>query len=294
MLATQNNLLEFCYYNENDDSAYDISFVEYKDHLIIDPYSLQEVLGYTYDNINKKIQRLENDKYIHKVFINHKDGKEFKTVKMSVLPEIGLRGKWFLTESGFYQFVTGGTTDNAKLFNDWVCGEVLPALRKHGYYQCESNSNAIMDTVERRARGAEAAIKIFEMSGGYTDRLKLMMTDYVANAILREDRSTNGQSEENLKYYSLSEYCQIYLPEYTSMVKDSYLGNAVGKEYRQKKRLETQDMKKQRGPCNGGIRPLNIYHIDDYEEWIHDFIISFYSNENSLKTPQKTLKNFYG
>ena len=47
------------------------------------------------------------------------------------------RPAWFLTESGFYKAVMKSNKPEAEPFKDWVCDEVLPCIRKHGYYSKE-------------------------------------------------------------------------------------------------------------------------------------------------------------
>ena len=48
-----------------------------------------------------------------------------------------LRGKYFtfINESGFYSLVLSSKLETAKKFKRWVTSEVLPAIRKFGYYK---------------------------------------------------------------------------------------------------------------------------------------------------------------
>ena len=43
----------------------------------------------------------------------------------------------FVNESGLYSLVLGSQLDAAEAFKDWICEDVLPALRKHGRYFCQ-------------------------------------------------------------------------------------------------------------------------------------------------------------
>ncbi len=40
----------------------------------------------------------------------------------------------FVSEAGMYSLVLGSRLEAAEVFKDWVCEEVLPAIRKHGRY----------------------------------------------------------------------------------------------------------------------------------------------------------------
>lgn len=42
--------------------------------------------------------------------------------------------KYLLREPQFYKVVLGSGQPNAEAFSDWVCGEVLPCIRRHGCY----------------------------------------------------------------------------------------------------------------------------------------------------------------
>lgn len=43
----------------------------------------------------------------------------------------------FLTESQLYKLIMRSNAKNAEAFQDWVCGEVLPSIRKTGQYQTQ-------------------------------------------------------------------------------------------------------------------------------------------------------------
>lgn len=45
---------------------------------------------------------------------------------------------WFVTESGLYAVLLRSDKPQAKPFRKWVCGEVLPCIRRHGCYPAPS------------------------------------------------------------------------------------------------------------------------------------------------------------
>lgn len=64
----------------------------------------------------------------------------------------------FITESDVYRLIMRSKLPSAEKFQDWVCGDVLPSLRKKGYYSMAINgtpSACISNTRERVMRWLE-------------------------------------------------------------------------------------------------------------------------------------------
>ena len=61
-----------------------------------------------------------------------------------------LRGKYytFINESGFYSLVLSSKLETAKKFKKWVTSQVLPSIRKFGYYKLFDNPNNKMFKIE--------------------------------------------------------------------------------------------------------------------------------------------------
>ena len=61
-----------------------------------------------------------------------------------------LRGKYFtfINESGFYSLVLSSKLETAKKFEKWVTSQVLPSIRKFGYYKLFDNPNNKMFKIE--------------------------------------------------------------------------------------------------------------------------------------------------
>lgn len=49
-----------------------------------------------------------------------------------------------LTESGLYKLALASNLEKAKPFRDWVASDVLPSIRKNGYYSIADQSGAIL------------------------------------------------------------------------------------------------------------------------------------------------------
>ena len=61
----------------------------------------------------------------------------------------------FISEQNFYRLIMRSTKPMAEPFQDWVCGEVLPSIRKHGGYILTHEG----DTDEDIRRRAEEVLK---------------------------------------------------------------------------------------------------------------------------------------
>lgn len=63
-----------------------------------------------------------------------------------------------INESGLYSLIFSSRMPNAKKFKRWVTSEVIPSIRKNGYYdmrESKTNSYMIEDPAERARRWAE-------------------------------------------------------------------------------------------------------------------------------------------
>lgn len=58
---------------------------------------------------------------------------------------------YYINEKNLYRVIMRSDKPQAEPFQDWVCGEVLPSIRKHGIYATEA-------TVENMLRDPESAI----------------------------------------------------------------------------------------------------------------------------------------
>ena len=70
-----------------------------------------------------------------------------------------------VTESGLYALIFGSKLESAKRFKRWVTSEVLPAIRKQGYYAGpdyinEAQQREIQKAVGRRASGAPKNFRV--------------------------------------------------------------------------------------------------------------------------------------
>lgn len=81
-----------------------------------------------------------------------------------------VKGDW-ITEQQFYKLAFKANNDVSERFQDWVAGEVLPAIRKHGAYMTDqkafdvvNNKSGLIDLLQQAAdQLKEKDLKIEEM-----------------------------------------------------------------------------------------------------------------------------------
>jgi anti-repressor protein len=101
-----------------------------------------EFWGHT--NLKQSVNRICN-KNDYKV-IKLKQFPEFKKILLSnnLLLSSNASSIMLLTESGLYKLALASNLDKAKPFRDWVTSEVLPSIRKNGYYSLADQTDKIM------------------------------------------------------------------------------------------------------------------------------------------------------
>lgn len=91
-----------------------------------------------------------------------------------IINELGNRKATFINEQNLYKVIMRSDKPQAEPFQDWVCGEVLPSIRKHGMYATEQkleemllNPDAMIKTLqvlkEERQKRIEAENKAKEL-----------------------------------------------------------------------------------------------------------------------------------
>ena len=107
------------------------SFIDYKQNIWFLGKDVAKILGYsdTAQAIRKHVD--DEDKY-----------------KGGVETTGGLQQSFFINESGFYSLVLSSKLENAKKFKKWVTSQVLPSIRKYGYYKLFDNPSNKMFKIE--------------------------------------------------------------------------------------------------------------------------------------------------
>ena len=113
------------------------SFIDKKQHVYFLGKHVAEILGYskTRDALSRHVDK-EDKKLIYcrpqNVDANNNNCFPSKTPGQ----QKDTRGKYytFINESGFYSLVLSSKLKNAKKFKHWITSQVLPSIRKYGYY----------------------------------------------------------------------------------------------------------------------------------------------------------------
>ena len=107
------------------------SFIDYKQNIWFLGKDVAKILGYS--DTDKAIRRHVDDEDKYK--------GPAKTTG-------GLQLSFFINESGFYSLLLSSKLETAKKFKHWVTSQVLPSIRKFGYYKLFDNPNNKMFKIE--------------------------------------------------------------------------------------------------------------------------------------------------
>lgn len=111
--------------------------------------------------------------------------------KIYSLTEGGKQELNFVNESGLYALIFNSEKTQAKLFKYWVTSEVLPSIRKYGFY---STNQRKMDNAVKRAE-VKAKRELFKEINGRlstTDKKLIakqcLTTEYEVNRVLKVEK----------------------------------------------------------------------------------------------------------
>ena len=79
----------------------------------------------------------------HDALAKHVDQEDL--AKRDTLTLGGLQKLNHINESGLYALIFGSRKESAKRFKRWVTSEVLPAIRKNGYYVANATNPAVQE-----------------------------------------------------------------------------------------------------------------------------------------------------
>lgn len=129
----------------------------------------------TLGDVSKACQRLDQDE----VVLSHHAAAENEPKRLGV----GVKKSLYVTESGLYSLIIGCEKPEAKAFKKWVTSEVLPAIRKYGFY----------DALEAQTR-KQTELLLVEIFPGLPSKSKPIFSELI-HALLkvrREDESVGN------------------------------------------------------------------------------------------------------
>ena len=117
---------------KNEDLGIKInSYIDKQQNIWFRGKDVAEILGYK--DTNQAIRK-------------HVDNEDHKSCPVETTGQV--RWSTFLNESGFYSLVLSSKLETAKKFKKWVTSEVLPSIRKYGYFKMFENPNNKMFKIE--------------------------------------------------------------------------------------------------------------------------------------------------
>lgn len=149
----------------------------------------------------------------------------------------------FINEQNLYKVIMRSDKPQAEAFQDWVCGEVLPSIRKHGSYVAKSSEKQDVEVLLTWANGVSDMLRLNSSSRlryiqQIAQPLNLPVPDYTQSmGVLKS--ATELLRENNLSV-SAKEFNRIavergYLVEMSrkSKGKDKYFKSVteLGREY---------------------------------------------------------------
>lgn len=118
--------------------------------------------------------------------------------RMKIQTSAGQREAVIITEQTLYELIFNSRKQKAVLFRAWVTGEVLPSIRKHGFYRADGKmirrveTDAIKEFIEyAKSNGSQsseryyaiitkATNEILNISAGQRDSLTAMQLEHLA------------------------------------------------------------------------------------------------------------------
>ena len=187
-------------------------------------------------NVNDNISKM-NEKQVIKL-TNSKIGKaDFRKLHNT--------GENFLTESGVYKLIFKSKKKEAERFQDWVTDEVLPSIRRDGYYKLQDNRlkeledkhHKLLMEYDKKMEQHEKDIRQLEMLVGLNSRLTLTYSKYIKNSlgIKRKNSDYEAVKENVLLYFGVERWEQIAMVNRNELIDkiDEYVD--IIKKYKQLK-----------------------------------------------------------
>ena len=100
----------------------------------------------------------------------------------------GLQNMITLFEAGVYKLISGSNSPKAIVFQKWLFEEVLPTIRKTGYYSVNQQKNLPPVLEERKARLEiiQMGMDLLSQLGGVDERTELQIKDLVKDIVIAD------------------------------------------------------------------------------------------------------------
>ena len=94
----------------------------------------------------KDVAKILGYKDTNQAIRKHVDNEDQKSCPVETTGQV--RWSIYINEFGFYSLVLSSKLETAKKFKKWITSEVLPSIRKYGYYKLFDNPNNKMFKIE--------------------------------------------------------------------------------------------------------------------------------------------------
>ena len=113
---------------------------------------VSEILGYskTRDALSRHVDNEDKKQLFTYHTSVHKMGTVGSNTRGPKMGPVAPSGSMctYINESGFYSLILSSKLESAKKFKKWVTSQVLPSIRKYGYYKLFDNPNNKMFKIE--------------------------------------------------------------------------------------------------------------------------------------------------
>ena len=126
---------------KNEDLGIELkSFIDKQQNVWFLGKDVSEILGYskTRDALSRHVDNEDKQQIFTSHTSVHKTGTVAPSGSMCT----------YINESGFYSLVLSSKLEKAKKFKHWITSQVLPSIRKYGYYKMFDNPNNKMFKIE--------------------------------------------------------------------------------------------------------------------------------------------------
>ena len=178
-----------------------------------------------------------------------------------------------LNESGLYRLIFRSNKTEAKRFQTWIFTEVLPSIRKTGYFQISQQPIAL-PSPDSEIRIIRDAADILSEFGTLTERDKLMFSDQVRNIVFHGQRLLPSGKEHSYGF-SIAERVVALGYRLTRKQEASYLptlGQRIAKEWR----VRNPGKKSEKEPRYVDGAPRGVaWYVSDDASWIDPMVQSY-------------------
>jgi BRO family, N-terminal domain len=187
----------------------------------------------------------------------------------------GLQGMLTVTESGLYRLISKSRKPVAKKFRKWVFGEVLPSIRKTGFYSAQGQAPTqpffpVLQERRDRLEIIQLGMDLLSQLGGIDERTEVQLKDLVRSIVLADKlKSTALPGASDRLEWTLSDRVIHlgYKPQNNKIL--MRIGKAAAALYRARYGKDENDKyiepPKKEQFVDGATRMVNLYDSENVD-----------------------------